>query len=75
MEENDERTIIVEEYDDSNETKGVNIVKPLLAVVGLAAAGIGGFIFYKKRKKSKYAELTDEDVREIARRDEDEENE
>ena len=51
MEENDERTIIVEEYDDSNETKGVNIVKPLLAVVGLAAAGIGGFIFYKKRKK------------------------
>ena len=75
MEENDERTIIVEEYDDSNETKGVNIVKPLLAVVGLAAAGIGGFIFYKKRKKSKYAELTDEDVREIARNDEDEENE
>lgn len=75
MEENDERTIIVEEYDDSNETKGVSIVKPLLAVVGLAAAGIGGFIFYKKRKKSKYAELTDEDVREIARRDEDEENE
>lgn len=75
MEENDERTIIVEEYDDSNETKGVSIVKPLLAVVGLAAAGIGGFIFYKKRKKSKYAELTDEDVREIARRDEDEGNE
>ena len=75
MEENDERTIIVEEYDDSNETKGVSILKPLLAVVGLAAAGIGGFIFYKKRKKSKYAELTDEDVREIARSDEDEENE
>lgn len=75
MEENDERTVIVEEYDDSNETKGVSIVKPLLAVVGLAAAGIGGFIFYKKRKKSKYAELTDEDVREIARSDEDEENE
>jgi len=75
MEENDERTVIVEEYDDSNETKGVNIVKPLLAVVGLAAAGIGGFIFYKKRKKSKYVELTDEDVREIARNDEDEENE
>ena len=75
MEENDERTIIVEEYDDSNETKGVSILKPLLAVAGLAVAGIGGFIFYKKRKKSKYAELTDEDVREIARNDEDEGNE
>ena len=34
-----------------------SILKPLLAVVGLAAAGIGGFIFYKKRKKSKLIDI------------------
>ncbi len=55
--ENDERTEIIDDYDVEEETtKGVSIWKPLLAVIGLIGAGIGGFILFKKRKQ-KYIEL------------------
>lgn len=56
--EDNERTEVINEF-EVEEVSGNSgsILKPLLAVVGLAAAGIGGFIFYKKRKKSKLIDI------------------
>lgn len=63
--EDNERTEVINEF-EVEEVSGNSgsILKPLLAVVGLAAAGIGGFIFYKKRKKSKLIELPFDDKKE-----------
>lgn len=64
MEDNERTEVINElEVEEVSENSG-SILKPLLAVVGLAAAGIGGFIFYKKRKKSKLIELPFDDKKE-----------
>ncbi len=56
--EDNERTEVINEF-EVEEVSGNSgsILKPLLAVAGLAAAGIGGFIFYKKRKKSKLIDI------------------
>ena len=57
--DNDERTEIIDDYDVESGNNGGNILKPLLAILGLMAAGIGGFVlFFKKRKKAKYIELS-----------------
>lgn len=64
--EDNERTEIINEYDvEEVETNKVSIVKPLLAVLGIIGAGIGGFIFYKKRKKSKYIDIPLKEVKKI----------
>ena len=63
--ENDEKTEIINEYDveEVSENNGVSIVKPLLAIIGLIGAGIGGFIFFRKRKKAQYVELSSVEVK------------
>lgn len=63
--EDNERTEVINEL-EVEEVSGNSgsILKPLLAVASLAAAGIGGFIFYKKRKKSKLIELPFDDKKE-----------
>ena len=64
--EDNERTEIINEYDvEEVETNKVSIVKPLLAVLGIIGAGIGGFIFYKKRKKSKCIDIPLKEVKKI----------
>lgn len=60
--EDNEKTEIIDDYDVESGNNGGNILKPLLAVLGLMAAGIGGFVlFFKKRKKAKYIELPKDD--------------
>ena len=63
--ENDEKTEIINEYDveEVSENNGVSIDKPLLAIIGLIGAGIGGFIFFRKRKKTQYVELSSIEVK------------
>lgn len=61
--EDNEKTEIINEYNaEEVETNEVSIVKPLLVALGIIGAGIGGFIFYKKRKKSKYIDIPLKDV-------------
>ena len=60
--EDDERTEIIDDYDVEEETtNGVSIWKPLLAIFGVVAAGIGGFIFDNKRKQ-KYIDVRKNDT-------------
>lgn len=56
--DNDERTEIIDDYDVKGDSKNVSIWKPLLGIVGVIIAGIGGFICFKKRKQKKYIELS-----------------
>lgn len=56
--DNDERTEIIDDYDVKGDSKKVSILKPLLAVLGVIVAGVGGFICFKKRKQRKYIELS-----------------
>lgn len=58
--ENDERTEIIDDDYNVEEESGnnVSIWKPLLGIFGVIAAGIGGVLFFRKRRKNKYVELS-----------------